>query len=54
MLYGICFVLFAAVMGGLHWLLTGVNADFGMGVAVGLGLGTGLVFLASRQARESD
>lgn len=54
MLYGICFVLFALVMGGLHWLLTGISADFGMGVAVGLGLGWGMVFLGSRKARESD
>jgi hypothetical protein len=53
-LYGICFILFSLVMGGLHWLITGINDDFGMGIVVGLLLGVGLAGLASRRVREMD
>lgn len=53
-LYGICFLAFSAVMAGWHWLMTGVNADFGMGVAVGAFLAYGVLALASRRIRELD
>lgn len=53
-LYGVAFVAFAIVMAGLHWLLTGINDDFGVGVAVGLFLGIGAMALASRRVRELD
>lgn len=52
-LYGICFILLALVMGGLHLLLTGFGPQFGAGVTVGLFIGIGLTALASRQVRES-
>ncbi|PYE88766.1 hypothetical protein [Phyllobacterium leguminum] len=52
-IYAICFVLFGLVMGGIHWLLTGINGDFGMGVGVGFFVGIGLLFLASRNVRET-
>lgn len=52
-LYGICFILFSAVMAGLHWLMTGIDANFGLGVAVGIGLGIGVTALASKSVRES-
>lgn len=54
MLYGAAFVLASLMMGGLYWLLTGINDDYGLGVATGFFLGAGLFFLASRSARESD
>lgn len=53
-LYAVCFILFAVVMTGLHWLMTGINADFGTGVAVGVALGMGVLALASKRVRESD
>lgn len=53
-LYAAAFILAAIMMGGVHWLLTGINADFGMGVAVGIALGMGIIGLASRRVRESD
>lgn len=52
-LASICIVLFALVMGGLHYLMTGFDEQFGSGIAIGLMLGGGLVFLASRQARNA-
>lgn len=53
-LYGIAFIAFSVIMAGMHWLLTGINADFGGGVAVGLGVGIGLMALLSRRVRELD
>lgn len=52
-IYAICFILFGLVMFGLHWLMTGLNEDFGIGVAVGIVLGLGLAALASRRVRET-
>jgi len=53
-LYGIAFLITAALMAGWHWLLTGINADFGMGVTVGALLAYGLLALLSRRVRELD
>lgn len=53
-LYGICFILFAAAMAGIHWLMTGISVDFGTGFVVGAFLGVGLFALASRRVREMD
>lgn len=53
-LYATAFIITAAAMFGLHWLMTGISKDFGMGISVGLFLGIGIVALASRQVRESD
>ncbi len=50
---GICFIATAFIIGGIRWLMTGVNDDFGMGVVVGASIGVGLTFLASRRARET-
>ncbi len=40
-------------MGGIQWLLTGINDDFGAGVFVGALIGVGLFALASRNVRET-
>ncbi|TIX84914.1 MAG: hypothetical protein E5V27_04625 [Mesorhizobium sp.] len=53
-LYAAAFLIMAAAMFGMHWLMTGISKDFGMGISVGLFLGIGIVALASRQVRESD
>ena len=53
-LYGIAFLVTAALMAGWHWLLTGINADFGAGAVVGAFVGYGVLSLASRRVRESD
>lgn len=49
--YAIAFIIFGAGMGFVHYLLKGVNEQFGMGVAAGLFIGAGLIFLLSRDAR---
>lgn len=49
----ICIVAFGAIMGGLHYLATGFNDQFGWGFCVGLIIGIGMTFLASRQARNA-
>ncbi|MCJ2068486.1 hypothetical protein MKK75_06640 [Methylobacterium sp. J-030] len=49
----VAIVVFALGMGGLHWLMVGINEQFGSGIAIGVALGGGLVFLASRKARET-
>jgi hypothetical protein len=49
----VAITLFGLIMGGAHYLMTGFSQDFGSGVATGALLGGGLVFLASRQARET-
>ncbi|MER9159087.1 hypothetical protein [Mesorhizobium sp. M0778] len=53
-LYAAAFIMLAAAMFGVHWLMTGISKDFGIGMTVGLFLGIGIVALASRQVRESD
>lgn len=53
-LYGICFVLFSAIMTAWHWVLTGINEQFGAGAALGLILGIGIMALLSRRVRELD
>lgn len=53
-LYAVCLIAFGLAMGAWHWLLTGITKDFGAGVAVGAFIGAGVIFLASRKARESD
>lgn len=53
-LYGICFLAFSIIMAGWHFLLVGINADFGSGVAVGAFLAYGLLALLSRRVRELD
>ena len=42
----LCVVLFSAGMGFLHWLIRGINQDFGMGVVVGLPLGLFIAYVA--------
>jgi hypothetical protein len=46
-------IMFAAVMAFLHWLYTGINADFGTGAFVGLiiGLVIGVVGAAPSKER---
>lgn len=51
---GACFVLLGAFFAVFRWLQTGINEDFGYGFSVGVVVGAGLIFLASRTARESD
>lgn len=46
-------LLFGLAMGGLYYLLHGINDDFGWGVAVGGIVSIGACFLASRNLRES-
>ncbi|MER8689373.1 hypothetical protein [Mesorhizobium sp. M1136] len=53
-LYAAAFITLAAALFGVHWLMTGISKDFGIGMTVGLFLGIGIVALASRQVRESD
>ncbi|MER9755402.1 hypothetical protein NKJ46_18430 [Mesorhizobium sp. M0166] len=53
-LYAAAFIVAAVAMFGVHWLMTGISKDFGMGITVGLFLGIGIVALASKQVRESD
>ncbi|SOC40104.1 hypothetical protein SAMN05892877_1075 [Rhizobium subbaraonis] len=52
-LAAIALILFGIVMGVIHFLISGVSEQFGAGVVVGLLIGFGLLFLASRQARET-
>lgn len=49
--YAIAFIIFGATMLGLHWLMTGISEDYGMGLISGLFIGVGLIFLLSRSAR---
>lgn len=51
-LYGIASIAFAVVMTGVHWLLTGINEQFGYGVGVGLFLAFGLLGILSKTVRE--
>lgn len=51
-LYGIAAIAWAVVMTGFHWLLTGIDAQFGFGVAVGLFLAFGLLGILSKTVRE--
>lgn len=44
-------ILLGLVLGGWHWLVRGVNEDFGAGVAVGGMLAFGMIFLLSKTAR---
>lgn len=48
----IALIAFSVIMGAWHFLLAGINADFGAGAAVGFAFGAGLIFLLSRSARE--
>lgn len=52
-LYGICFLALGAVMAFMHWLITGIDQNFGIGVAVGLFLGYGFLTLGSKAVREA-
>ena len=52
-LYAFAFILAGLIFGCLWYLIKGINEDFGMGVVVGGVIGIGLVFLASRDAREA-
>lgn len=51
-LYGIAFIASAILMTGWHWLLTGINEDFGTGVFVGALVAFGLLGILSRRVRE--
>lgn len=51
-LYGVAFLAFSAVMAGLHWLIVGINADFGGGFVVGMLFAFGLLGLLSKTVRE--
>lgn len=51
-LIGIAFILFSAFMAGWHWLLTGINEDFGTGALVGFTIAVGLMAICLRSARE--
>lgn len=53
-LYGICFIAFSVIMTAWHWVLTGINEQFGTGAAIGLILGIGIMALLSRKVRELD
>lgn len=44
-------ILFGIVMAAWHWLLTGIDENFGIGVVVGFVIGAGGIFLLSRNAR---
>lgn len=52
-LQALAIFLFGCVMTGLYWLMTGINEDFGLGIACGLVLGIGMTMLASKNARET-
>lgn len=47
----IALILFGIIMAAWHWLLTGIDDNFGVGVVVGFVIGAGGVFLLSRSAR---
>lgn len=47
-------LLFGAAMGGIYYLLHGVNDDFGLGVATGGVVALGACFLASKNLRNSS
>lgn len=49
--YAVAFIIFGAAMLGIHWLMTGISEDYGMGLVSGLFIGFGLIFLLSRSAR---
>jgi hypothetical protein len=49
---GIGFVLFSAVMIGLQLMLGQMDATYRDGFFAGILMGAGVIFLASRQARE--
>lgn len=51
-LYGICFILFSAVMAAWHYVLVGFGPDFGAGVTVGALAAFGVLALLSRRVRE--
>lgn len=44
-------ILLGLVLGGWHLLLTGIDENFGIGVAVGAILAFGMIFLLSKTAR---
>lgn len=48
-----CILALGLFFGTLHLLYTGISEDFGTGLMVGILIGGGLIFLASRQARDS-
>ncbi|MER8831526.1 hypothetical protein [Mesorhizobium sp. M0909] len=48
------FILMSVTMFGLHWLMTGIDKNFGLGVAVGVLLGAGVIGFASKGVREAD
>ena len=48
-----CFIIFAAVMIGLKLFLSSMSNDYLFGFVSGLALGMGLIFLASRDARNA-
>lgn len=54
LLYAAAFILMSATMFGLHWLMTGIDKNFGIGIGVGVLLGAGVIGLASKSVRESD
>lgn len=51
-IYGIAFFAFGVLMAGWHWLLTGINADFGAGVAVGGAFSAGMLGLLFKSIRD--
>lgn len=51
-LYGIAAIAWAVIMTGFHWLLTGIDQQFGFGVVVGLFLAFGLLGILSKTVRE--
>lgn len=51
-LYGVAFIAMAVVMAVLHWLITGISADFGGGFVVGILFAFGLLGLLSKSIRE--
>lgn len=45
-------ILFALVMGGLHWLYVGINNDFGTGAFIGLIIGLVIGVVAAAPSKE--
>lgn len=53
LIYAVCLIVFGVAMGCIHFLITGINDDFGTGIVVGMLVGMGLIGLASRNVRET-